>query len=154
MASEPLNVSRETSRRRRARRHWLAWIGLCGALAVHVADEALTDFLAVYNPAVRAIRQRYPLISPPTFTFDNWLALLIFAVLMLIGASFFVWQGRWAMRPVSYVFAGVMLLNGILHIAISLYMWKFMPGVYSSPILIAASIALIVYTSAHSRARA
>jgi hypothetical protein len=29
------------------------------ALAAHVADEALTDFLAVYNPFVRSARERF-----------------------------------------------------------------------------------------------
>ena len=140
------------SRRRRARRHWLAWIGLCGALAIHVLDEALTDFLSFYNPAVLAIRERQPLIAPPTFTFETWLSLLIFAVVALTGVSFFVWKGKWAMRPISYVFAGLMLLNGLLHIAISLYMWKLVPGLYSSPLLLAASVALILCTRAHSRA--
>jgi len=124
-------------------------MGLCTALAIHVADEALTDFLAVYNPTVSAIRERYPSISPPTFTFETWLTLLIFVMVALVAASFFVWKGRWAMRPISHVFATVMLLNGLGHIAISLYTWKLMPGVYSSPLLLVASITLIVYTRAH-----
>jgi len=124
-------------------------MGLCAALAIHVADEALTDFLSVYNPTVSAIRERYPSISPPTFTFETWLTLLIFVMVALVAASFFVWRGRWAMRPISNVFATVMLLNGLGHIAISLYTWKLMPGVYSSPLLLVASITLIVYTRAH-----
>ena len=132
-------------------RHWVAWIALCGALAVHVADEALTDFLALYNPAVLAIRERYPFLPLTTFTFEGWLALLIFAIVALTGASFFVWKGRWAMRPISYVFAGFMLLNGLLHIAGSFYMGTFMSGVYSSPLLLAASIFLIVRTADLSR---
>lgn len=140
------NSSNQSSRERRARRHWIAWIALCGALAVHVADEALTDFLAIYNPTVLAIRERYPFLPLGTFTFENWLSLLIFAIVSLTAASYFVWQGRWAMRPISYVFAGVMLLNGLMHIAGSFYMRTFMPGVYSSPLLIAASIALILRT--------
>ena len=124
-------------------------MGLCAALAVHVADEALTDFLAVYNPAVLSIRESYPWLLLPTFTFEVWLSLLIFAVVALAGASFFVWRGRWAMRPISYVFAGVMVANGLLHIAFSVYTQKFMSGVYSSPLLLAASIALIATTRAH-----
>ncbi len=128
-------------------------MGLCAALAVHVVDEALTDFLAVYNPAVLDIRERYPSIPLPTFTFETWIALLVFAILSLISASYFVWRGRWAMRPISHVFAVVMLLNGLLHIAWSIYAWKLMPGVYSSPLLLVASIALIVYTRAHNVAR-
>jgi hypothetical protein len=143
----------QSNRRRRARQHWFAWMTLCGALAVHVVDEALTDFLAVYNPTVLAIRERYPLISPPTFTFEGWLSSLIFAVVALVASSFFVWKGRWAMRPISYVFAGFMLLNGLLHIAISIYSWKLMPGVYSSPLLLAASMFLINRTRAHGPGR-
>lgn len=135
------------------RYHWLAWMALCGALAIHVADEALTGFLKWYNPTVRAMREKYPLLLLPTFTFEVWLSLLIFAVLMLSAASYFVWKGRWAMRPISHVFAVFMLLNGLLHIAHSLYMRELMPGVYSSPLLLAASIALIAYTRAYQRER-
>ena len=124
---------------------------MCGALAVHVADEALTDFLALYNPTVVAIRERYPFLPLTTFTFEGWLALLIFAIVVLTAVSFFVWKGRWAMRPISYAFAGFMLLNGLLHIAGSFYMGTFMPGVYSSPLLLAASIFLIVRTADLSR---
>ncbi|HEU4510781.1 MAG TPA: HXXEE domain-containing protein [Pyrinomonadaceae bacterium] len=128
-------------------------MGLCAALAIHVVDEAVTDFLGVYNPAAVAMRERYPSIALPTFTFETWIALLIFAVVALVAASYFVWKGRWAMRPISHVFAVVMLLNGVLHIAWSIYVWKLMPGVYTSPLLLVASIALIVYTRAHNVAR-
>jgi hypothetical protein len=145
-----MKASNHNSRQRRIRQHWFAWMALCGALAIHVVDEALTDFLALYNPTVLSIRQRYPLLPLPTFTFENWLSLLIFAVIMLTASSFFVWKGRWAMRPISYVFAGFMLLNGLLHIAGSFYLGTFMPGVYSSPLLLVASIALIATTRARS----
>lgn len=140
------------NRQRRYFQHWLAWIGLCGALAIHVADEALTDFLAWYNPTVLAIRARYPFLPLTTFTFEGWLSLLIFAVVALIAASFFVWHGRWAMRPISYAFAGFMMLNGALHIALSFYLGTFMSGVYSSPLLLAASFALLAGTRAVDRA--
>lgn len=121
-------------------------MGLCAALAIHVADEAITDFLSLYNPAVVAVRERHPALPLSTFSFESWLALLIFAVVALIGASYFVWHGRWAMRPISYVFATVMLLNGFLHIALSIYLGKLTSGVYSSPLVLAASIALIIRT--------
>jgi hypothetical protein len=39
-------------------RGW-AWVSLCLVLAVHVFDEAMTDFLSVYNPTVQAIRQKF-----------------------------------------------------------------------------------------------
>ena len=135
------------------RRHWLAWMSLCGALAIHVADEALTGFLDRYNPIFREAREQYPLLLLPTFTFEIWLPLLIFAVVMLSAASWFVWKGRWAMRPISHVFAIFMLVNGLLGLAgliCETYMREFMPGVYTSPLLVATSIALIVYTRALS----
>jgi len=135
------------------RHHWLAWMALCGALAIHITDEALSGFLDWYNPAVRALREKYPQLLLPTFTFEVWISLLIFAVVALSAVSYFVWTGRWAMRPISHVFAVFMLMNGLLHIAQSLYMREFMPGVYTSPLLLAASIALIVYTRAYERSR-
>ena len=143
----------QSNRKLRARRHWVAWIGLCAALAIHVLDEALTDFLSIYNPTVLAIRERYPSIPLPTFTFEVWISLLIFAIVALTAASFFVWKGRWAMRPISHVFAGFMLLNGLLHIAGSFYTRSFMSGVYSSPLLLVASLFLIARTRAHRRAK-
>ena len=150
MASVSRNSENNSSREKRSFRHWVAWMALCGALTIHVADEALTDFLALYNPTVLAIRERYPSLPFPTFTFEAWLALLIFAIVALTGASFFVRKGRWAMRPISYVFAGFMLLNGLLHIAGSFYTGTFMSGVYSSPLLLAASVFLIVRTHERS----
>jgi len=65
-----------------------AWVALCVALAIHVADEALTDFLSVYNPAVGAIRARFPFLPLPTFTFRIWLGgLIVVTVLLLEPAS-------------------------------------------------------------------
>ena len=136
------------------RRHWQAWMVMCGALAIHVADETLTGYLDWHNQTVLAIRQQYPLVLLPTFTFEIFLSLLIFAVVSLSAVSYFVWTGRWAMRPISHVFAVVMLVNALVHIAHSIYMREFMPGVYTSPLLIAASIPLIVYTRAYQRERA
>lgn len=145
------------SRLRLRRRHWLAWMGLCGALAVHVVDEATMGWLDWYNPTVRAIHEQYPIvllrILLPTFTFGVFLSLLIFAVVSLTAVSWFVWKGRWAMRPISHVFALVLLTNGLFHIAHSIYMQELMPGVYTSPLLLVASIALIACTRAYQRAR-
>jgi hypothetical protein len=126
-------------------------MAMCGALAIHVADEALTDFLAFQNPGVLALREKYPFMPLPIFTFEVWLSLLIFAVIALTSVSYFVWKGRWAMRPISYAFAGFMFLNGLLHIAISIYMRELVSGVYSSPLLLAASIALFIATRAWKR---
>ncbi len=123
------------------------------ALAVHVADEALTDFLSVYNPTVEAIQARYPWVPLPTFTFEVWLGGLILAVVLLLVLSRFVFQGaRWTV-PFSYFFGVLMLGNGLLHIAGSFYFSRLMPGVYSSPLLLAGSIWLLVSTQKKRSAR-
>lgn len=124
-------------------------MGLCAALAIHVADEALTDFLTFQNSSVLALRERYPSLPIPIFAFEVWISLLIFAVVALTAVSYFVWHGRWAMRPISYAFAGFMFLNGLLHIAISIYLGQLTSGVYTSPLLLVASVALIIATRAH-----
>jgi hypothetical protein len=125
------------------RRHAVAWAALAGALAVHVADEAAHDFLSVYNPAVLAIRERLPWLPLPVFSFDVWLAGLIAAVILLLLLTRSVAQGRRWTVPASYVFGGFMLLNGLGHFAGSIALARAMPGVYSSPLLIACSLYLL-----------
>lgn len=121
----------------------IAWLALCVAFAIHVADEALTDFLSVYNPAVRALRARFPFLPLPTFTFRVWLGGLIVAVLVLAGLTPFAFQGSAWMRPLGLVLGLIMAGNGLLHVLASIYMRKVMPGVYSAPLLLAAALYLL-----------
>lgn len=120
-----------------------AWVGLCLALALHVVDEALTDFLSVYNPAVQSIREHVSWLPLPTFTFEVWLGGLIVSVIVLSCLTVFVLRGARWMTPVSYAFGVLMLANGVFHIAGSLHLGRFMPGVYSAPVLLAASAYLL-----------
>ena len=55
------------------------------------------------------------------------------------------------MRPIAYAFAGFMLLNGLFHIAISVYMGELVSGVYTAPLLLVASVILIISTHAFHR---
>lgn len=121
----------------------MAWVALCIALAIHVADEALTDFLSVYNPTVRAIRARFPFLPLPTFTFGVWLTGLIVAVLLLASLTPAAARGAAGMRPAAYAFGAIMAGNGVLHIGASIWQKKLMPGTYSAPIILAAAIYLL-----------
>ena len=116
----------------------LAWAVLCAAFAIHVAYEALTDFLSVYNPAVRGIRARFPFLPLPTFSFRVWLTGLVAAVLGLASLTPAAARGAAGMRPAAYVFAVIMAGNGVLHVIGSVRMKKPMPGVYSAPLILAA----------------
>ncbi len=121
----------------------LAWLALCVAFAIHVADEAFTDFLSVYNPAVRSIRARFPFLPLPTFTFRGWLTGLVLAVGVLASLTPFAYRDGGWMRPIAYAFGIVMAGNGLLHLGGSVYLRKAMPGVYSAPLLLAAAIYLL-----------
>ncbi len=127
----------------------LAWVALCVCLALHVTDEALTDFLSVYNPNALAIRRRLPFLPIPTFTFKAWLSLLILAVAVLLALSPFAFRGARWMVPLSYVFAIIMFLNGLAHVVSSIYLRRWMPGVYSSPLLLAVSAWLLAAARTH-----
>ena len=118
-----------------------AWVALCVAFGIHVVDEALTDFLSVYNPMVRAVRARFRFLPLPTFTFRVWLTGL--AVVVLASLTPFAYRSVGWMRPIAYVLGIVMVGNGLLHLAGSVYMRKAMPGLYSAPLLVAAAVYLL-----------
>lgn len=126
-----------------ARRFGLAWLLLSLALALHVADEALTGFLDFYNPLVLRMRERLGWWPMPAFAFGEWLAGLIVAVVILAFLSRFAYAGKRAMRPLAFVFGGIMLLNGLAHMLGSLYFGRILPGFYSSPFLLLGSVNLL-----------
>ena len=133
-------------------RHAAAWIMLCLALAVHVTDEALTDFPSVYNPAVSSIREKHPSLPLPTLTFDLWLGALIVAIIVLSSLTILALRGSQIMVALSYVFGTLMSLNG-LHIVGTIEMGRPMPGVYSTPLLLAASVYLLLTVDNARRSR-
>ncbi len=144
---EWLDLSRAASAPR-ARLHpdarWrLAWRLLTLALAGHVLDEALNDFLAFYNPAVETLRESLPWLPLPTFTFDAWIAGLVVAILALAALAPLARGGRGWMRGLSRVYGVVMALNALGHMGASLALGRWLPGVVSSPFLLAAALFLL-----------
>ena len=125
-----------------ASRHLRAWLLLVAALAIHVADEAMTGFLAVYNPLVLRIRASVPWFFAPTFTFEIWLGGLILLVCVLAALGPAVRRGAFGTRLASWALAAIMFLNGLGHLSASLYVWRWLPGTTSAPLLIALSILL------------
>jgi hypothetical protein len=130
----------------------LAWFFLCLALCAHVADEALTGFLGVYNPTVLAVRARVSWFPMPTFEFREWLIGLVTAIVALLLLTPFAFRdARW-LRPPAYFFAGIMLLNGMGHTLATIFgqtvstvhFARPAPGFYSSPLLFAGSIYLLL----------
>lgn len=128
------------------------WLLLCVALCCHVTDEALTGFLAVYNPTVLAMRAQYPWFPMPTFEFREWLIGLIFACVVLMALTPLAYRdARW-LRPFAYFYAVMMFLNGMGHTVFtilghtvpSVQFPRPAPGFYSSPFLLIASVYLFL----------
>ena len=132
---------------------WLghAWVLLCCGLLLHVSDEALTGFLSVYNPTVIAIREKIPWLPIPQFEFGTWLTGLLVGAALLLALSPFAYRGAPWMRPISYIFAAIMIGNALGHtagtIAGQTFDWirfpRPMPGFYSSPFLLAVALHLL-----------
>ena len=136
------------------RRFGYAWIALTLALALHVTDEAFTDFLSVYNPAVRAIRQRIPFLPLPTFSFGLWLTGLCGAIFLLLALSPLAFRGSRRLAWIAHPLSVLMFFNGLGHIGSSIAFGRFMPGVISSPVLLLASASLRWEARRHIRATA
>jgi hypothetical protein len=130
----------------------LAWVLLCLAFCAHVADEALTGFLDVYNPTVTAMRNRLSWFPMPTFAYRDWLIGLIMANLFLLVLAPLAYRNARGLRPLAYFYAGVMLLNGMGHTIFtvlgrtvpSVHFSRPAPGFYSSPFLLIASVYLFL----------
>jgi hypothetical protein len=137
--------------KRTARLGW-AWLALCAALALHVTDEALTGFLSVYNPTVEEMRQRIPWFPMPVFRFDVWLGGLILATVLLFALAPLAFSNARRWRWGAHAFAALMIANGLGHTAgtiagrtvASVTFARPMPGFYSSPLLVAASVWLLL----------
>jgi hypothetical protein len=126
------------------RRFGLAWLGFGLAVAIHVLDEATHDFLAFYNPNARAIRARFPFLPLPAFTFESWLASLAIAIAIFLCLSPFAFRGmRWARVAAIPVALLAGIANAMGHTFASIYYHRWMPGVYSSPLLLLAAVFLI-----------
>jgi hypothetical protein len=142
----------EATMARRIAQWRAAWVGLAVALGLHVTDEALTGFLPVYNQAVEGIRADHRWVPLPTFTFPVWLGGLILGVLLLLALTPAVSRGARWIRVVSLILGMLMTGNALGHIGASVYRGKLAPGVYSSPLLLTAAVALLV-TASRARVR-
>lgn len=121
----------------------VAWIAFAVAVAVHVADEAVHDFLAEYNPRARAIRRRLH-VPIPTFTFPVWLGGLGVGIGLLLVLSPAALGGSQELRLVAWPLAIVVGIgNALLHLAGSMRYRRALPGVYSAPLLLGAGVFLI-----------
>lgn len=116
-----------------------AWLALCGAVALHVVDEAVNDFLSFYNPMVESIGW----LPMPTLSFGVWITGLSMAILVALAATSSVTNRVTAMRWIGIILGVMMVANGLGHASFSLVRGELVPGTLSSPILIVAATWVI-----------
>ncbi len=129
-----------------------AWFALCLAFALHTLDEAATGFLAVYNPTVIILRQRWSWFPMRPFEFRVWLLLLVVACGVLFCLTPVAARGMPGLRPLAWIFAIIMFLNSLSHTLFTILghtvgavtFPRPAPGFYSSPFLFAASLWLMI----------
>jgi hypothetical protein len=135
-----------------ARNFGYAWLFLCLALCLHVADEALTGFLPMYNATVRVMRAQHSWFPMPTFEFREWLTGLIVGCVLLLLVTPFAFKNAGWLRPIAYIFAVIMFFNGMGHTLATIFgrtvssvaFPRPAPGFYSSPFLFVGSVWLLM----------
>jgi hypothetical protein len=129
-----------------------AWFALCLGFALHIVDEATTGFLAVYNPTVAILRQRWGWFPLPPLNFREWLAAHVVVCGLLFCLTPVAARGMRGLRPLAWAYATIMFLNGLGH-TIGTIMGHTVeavsfprpaPGFYSSPFLFLGSLWLMV----------
>jgi len=118
-----------------------------------VLDEASTGFLAVYNPTVTAMRERWGWFPMPNFEFRMWLIGLIVGLAFCFALTPLAARGARGLRPFAWFFAGLHLLNATGHTLATIFgrtvatvtFPRPAPGFYSSPLLFIASIWLMIH---------
>jgi hypothetical protein len=127
-----------------ARTRFGAWLLLCAVLAVHIGDEAATDFLKLYNPAVTSMG--WPGLR---MTFPVWIGLLALGLAGLLILSVWVRRGTWWTIGAAYIFALLMASNALAHLIYSFHRGAWMSGSYTSPVLLGVSTWLGVTAGRH-----
>jgi len=123
----------------------ISWLILVLCLLMHVIDEALNNFLDLYNPIVLKIKQNVPFLPLPNFTFRIWIAGLSFLIIILFFLTPLVYNRNRLIISLIQIFSILMIFNGIGHIIGSIYYSKIIAGMVSSPFLIIASICVIYF---------
>jgi hypothetical protein len=121
-----------------------AWLAVCAALALHLADEVFFGSLGLYADFARVIGWIWPSIEMPPFHREVWLINLAGATLVLFALAWLVRQQRGVMVTASYLLAAFATANGVLHFLAAAALKSMIPGMWSAPLLIAAGLFLFL----------
>jgi|WetSurMetagenome_2_1015567.scaffolds.fasta_scaffold74886_2 hypothetical protein len=130
-----------------------AYLLMVLSLGLHVIDEAITGFLGFYNPLVLKLREQFEFIPFPVFPFWLWILGLSLLVMVLFLLTSLINRRNKIYVFIIRVFSFIMILNGLGHILGSIYLSRILPGFYSSPLLLAFSIYLLIILSGKSESK-
>jgi len=117
-----------------------AWVILIFTLALHVFDEAVNNFLLFYNPLVFDFRASLGFFPAPTFSYGVWISGLIAILLLLFALTPLIYRNYKSIRFLAIAFGLLMTGNALGHFIASIYFTKLVPGFWSSPLLLIATI--------------
>jgi hypothetical protein len=121
-----------------------AWLALTFALTLHVAEGALRNYLDFYNPLAMSLRDMLLWTWMPTFTFAAWIGGWIVILAALYGMTWFAaYPVRWIVWA-AIAYGDVIFLFAAAKLAFAVYLAKAIPGVYTAPLLLAASCWLTI----------
>ena len=114
------------------------------ALALHVADEAIHDFLPFYNELVSQMQDSLGFSPIPTFSYTAWLGGLIAFIVICFALTPIVRRGGRFIRWFTIVLGIIMIGNALGHMIGSIYFGRLTPGFWSSPVLLPAAVFVVV----------
>jgi hypothetical protein len=124
-----------------------AWLVLCAVTALHLLEESTTGFLEDFAPLVHRVGLTIGIpVEMPAYSV--WLAVIASLVVFVFVLTPWAFRGPLWVILGSYVFAALMIGNGVNHLLSPLYLGHFLPGQWTSPLLIWASIQLVAKANA------
>ncbi|MGB7062320.1 MAG: HXXEE domain-containing protein [Candidatus Zixiibacteriota bacterium] len=135
-----MNTNRSLLRNKNA----AAWVLMISAIAVHVFDETVTDFLPFYNDIASNLRGRLGFFLPPRFTFGTWMGGLIVAIVICFALTPLVNRCGRFIRTFTTVLAIIMVANALGHMLGSVYLGRLLPGFWSSPFLLLTAVFVVI----------
>jgi hypothetical protein len=125
-------------------RFGIYWLFFGYTLALHVLDEAGHDFVTVFNLTALAIRRTVPWLRVPTLTLQEFIGILVLFLALLLALTPLAFRGSTWVRGMAIPIAAMGgILNGLMHILSSIYMLRWMPGVYSAPLILLSGTLLL-----------
>jgi len=116
-----------------------AWLALTFALTLHIVEGAIRDYLSFYNPLAMSLRDTLLWTWMPTFTLAAWLGGWTAILASLYGLTWFAtYPARWVVWA-AIAYAEVIFLFAAAKLGFAIYLEKAIPGVFTTPLLLAAS---------------